>query len=121
MKKSKRIPSNQSPTEVNFRDQSPIEVNFKRARHDCSDHSDDSDMEDGTGYEDFPITNLDTFTKQGTLNQQDVPIEKMEAPLREATLAIVEHHEVVVILSFLCMALSMSWLKPRLFKASLCP
>jgi len=58
---------------ANSRAQSPTEVNFKRARYDCPNHSDDSDMEDCTGFEDLPITDLDPITKQGILNQQDVP------------------------------------------------
>ena len=48
-KNSKRPPTNKSPTTGNSCDKSPIEVNLKRARYDCPDHSDDSDMGDGTG------------------------------------------------------------------------
>ena len=95
-KKSKRNPHDQSPTMENSRDQSPIEIHFKKARYERPDHSDDSDMGDGTGFEDLPITDLDTFTKQKTLNQQDAPKEKIEAPLHEAPLAAVQHPDVVV-------------------------
>ena len=42
----------------------------------------------------------------------------MEVPLHRAPLAVVKHPDVVVtLLSFLCMAFLMSWLKPSLFKA----
>ena len=62
-KKNKRTHNDQSPTTANSRDQSPIEVNFKRARYDRLNQSYDSDMGDGTGFEDLPITDLDTFTE----------------------------------------------------------
>jgi len=54
---------------ANSHDQAPIEINFKKARYGRPDHSDDSNMGDDIGFEDFPITDLQTFTKQGTLNQ----------------------------------------------------
>jgi len=62
-KKNKRTPNDQLPTTSNSRNQSPVEVNFKRAHCDCPNQSDDSDMGDGTGFEDLPIADLDTFTK----------------------------------------------------------
>jgi len=53
-------------------------------------------MRDGTGFEDFPIADLETFTKQGTLNQQDAPTEKVGVPLHEAALAAVEHPDAII-------------------------
>ena len=75
----------------NSHDQSPIEVNFKRACYDRATTSDDSDRRDGTGFEDLPIADLDTFTEQGTLNQQDALIKKVGVPLHEAPFAVVEY------------------------------
>ena len=48
---------------ANYRDQSPIKVNLKKARYGCSNYSDDSDIGNGIGIEDFPIADLDNFTK----------------------------------------------------------
>ena len=53
-------------------------------------------MRDGTGFEDLPIADLETFTKQGTLNQQDAPTEKIEVTLYESPLAAVERPDVIV-------------------------
>jgi len=57
-------------------DQSPIKINFKKAHYWRPDDYNDSDMGDGTGFEDFLIADLDTFTEQETLNQQNVPTKK---------------------------------------------
>ena len=61
---------------TNSRDQSPIEINSKKARYGCPDHYDDSDVEDGTRFEDYPIAYLDIFVEQRILNQQDAPQKK---------------------------------------------
>jgi len=95
-KKSKRNPHDQSPTMENSRDQSPIEINFNKACYGRPDHSDDSDVGTGIGFEDLLIANLDTCTEQGTLNRQDTPMEKIKVPLYEAPLATVEHPDAVV-------------------------
>jgi len=76
--------------------QSPIEVNFKRARNDWPTQSDDFDVGDGAGFEDLPIMDLNTFTEQGTLNQQVAPTEKVGVSLHEAPPAKVEHPDAVV-------------------------
>jgi len=78
-------------------DQSPIEVKFKRAHYDCPNQYDDFDMGDGTGFEDLPIIDLDTFTEQEALNQQDAPAEKIGVPLYKAPIVAVEHPDTVVI------------------------
>ncbi|KAJ8438651.1 hypothetical protein Cgig2_016397 [Carnegiea gigantea] len=93
---NKRTPKDQSPTMENSCDQSPIEVNFKRARHDRPTQSDDSDMSDDIRFEDLPIADLDTFTEQETLNQQDAPTDKVGVPLHEAANTAIEHHDAVV-------------------------
>ncbi|KAJ8426979.1 hypothetical protein Cgig2_033927 [Carnegiea gigantea] len=80
---------------ANSRDQSPIETNFKKACYERPDHSDDSNVGTIIGFEDLPIMNLDTWTKQGTLNRQDAPMEKIKVPLYEAPFATVEHPDVV--------------------------
>jgi len=80
-KKNKRTPNDQSPATANSHDQSPIEVNFKRARYDRPNQYDDSDMSDVIGFEDLPTAALNTFTEQGTLNQQDGPTGKIGVPL----------------------------------------
>jgi len=46
---------------ANSYDQSPIKVNFKRAHYDRPIQSDDSDVGDGIGFEDLPITDLDSL------------------------------------------------------------
>jgi len=60
------------------------------------DHCNDSNMEDGIGFEDFPIVDLETFIEQGAFDQQDVPTKRMEVPLHGAPLAAVEHPDAVV-------------------------
>jgi len=68
-KGSKRPSSDQSATTGTACDKSPVEVNFKRACYDRLDHSDDSDMGNGAGFEDLSVAYLDAFTEQETLNQ----------------------------------------------------
>ena len=68
-KKNKRTSNDQSPAMENSRVQSSIEVSFNRAHYDCPTQFDDSNVGDGTGFEDLPIMDLDTFAGQGTLNQ----------------------------------------------------
>ncbi|KAJ8425399.1 hypothetical protein Cgig2_033079 [Carnegiea gigantea] len=59
-------------------------------------HSDDSNMGDDTRIKDLSIADSDTFTKQRTLNEQDIPIEKIEVPLHKAPLVAAEHLDVVI-------------------------
>ena len=53
-------------------------------------------MGDGIGFEDLPIVDLNTFTKQVTSNQQDALTKKVGVPLHEAPFATVEHSNAVV-------------------------
>ena len=75
---SRRLQKKNNKRTPNY--QSPSKINFKKARYECLYHSDDSHMGNGIGFEDLPITNLDTCTEQGTLNQQDAPTEKLMYP-----------------------------------------
>jgi len=75
-KKNNRTPNDQLFATANSHDQSAIEVNFKRARYDRPNQFDDSDMGDGTRFEDLPLGDLGTFIGQETLDQQDALTRK---------------------------------------------
>jgi len=62
-KGSKRHSTDKSTTTGTLCDKSPVEVNFKRPHYDRPDRSDDSDMEDGAGFEDLPVADLDAFAE----------------------------------------------------------
>ncbi|KAJ8434749.1 hypothetical protein Cgig2_001952 [Carnegiea gigantea] len=95
-KKNKRTPNDQSSATPNSHDQSPIEVNFRRARYDHPNQSDDSDIGNGTGFEDLPIAGLGTFIGQETLDQQDAPTRKIGIPLLKAPPIAVERSDILV-------------------------
>ena len=95
-KKNKRTLINLSPSTTSSCKQTPIHVNFKRARYDRSDHSDDSNVGGGIGFEDFPVIDLNMFVEEGSSNQHSVSIERVETPLHEPSLAAMELPDPVV-------------------------